>query len=507
MPTRLIDLVPVDGDRVPRIQLETNLRSQKIDYVALSYCWGTGMPEHVKTTTQNIEDRSRKGFSAENCPQTIKDAFNFTRALGLRYIWIDVLCILQDSERDWMTQSTKMGLVYSSAYCTLAASASTDTNSGLPFYDFTNTLDSDSFILAFGFNNEGKQERVCISVRSWNRTGDSQIAYDPLQKRGWTLQERHLSHRVVYFSHENLFWECKQARSSTSLPWCAWSPLTSQNRRLFDGDKETLREHLDGGGWQCLIWDYSKRALTYERDKFYAIAGLVEAVDNVLACDDQYLAGLWRSTLPVSLCWKSSLYTSSDGQLTARLRAPSWSWASLSGPIYIGAEPLGLRRVYTTVVGAQTTASHDTDLGLKYEGWVRLKGPLKRVFLCASPLGQHFLDANPDLDYNSRLFEREGDKECIGAAILDVSPGHDIRYEEVFCLAVASDNRRFRVDDLPSGMFSEGDAEDERSLPDILVSLVLTPTRRAGEYRRVGLSEYMFESKFEGCEESVVTVI
>jgi hypothetical protein len=129
VPTRLTDMGPVDGDQVPRIQFETNLRGQKIDYIALSYCWGTRHARALQDNNTEYRGPLQGRVFHRNCPRTIKDALIFTRALGLRYIWIDVLCILQDSEPDWTTGSRRTGLVYSSAYCTLAASVSRDTHS------------------------------------------------------------------------------------------------------------------------------------------------------------------------------------------------------------------------------------------------------------------------------------------------------------------------------------------------------------------------------------------
>lgn len=248
VPTRLIDVGTLDRSQPPQILLETKVEDKHAQYVALSYCWGSHMPEHVKTTTQNIADRLTQGFDPEMLPRTIKDALDFTRALGLRYMWIDVLCIVQDSELDWATESKTMGQVYSSAYCTLAASTSLDANSGLYSH---NTADSDhsDAILTFNSDRQESPLQICISARHWMHTLDYWSS-DPLQTRGWTLQERHLSRRVVHFLDGALFFECKEAKSSTDLPYM-WIYLDDDNQRLFDGDncdQDALTDYLARGG-------------------------------------------------------------------------------------------------------------------------------------------------------------------------------------------------------------------------------------------------------------------
>ena len=89
-------------------------------YVALSYCWGKNIP--YTTTSKNVEKHQGKGISYEEIPKTLQEAVLVTRLLGLQYLWIDSLCIIQDDQKDWEHEAARMGLVYSRAYITIAAS-------------------------------------------------------------------------------------------------------------------------------------------------------------------------------------------------------------------------------------------------------------------------------------------------------------------------------------------------------------------------------------------------
>lgn len=98
---------------------------EDLNYAALSYCWGRGMPADSKTKTQNIDKRGQRlEFLA--LPQTLKDAFTVSRGLTIQYLWIDALCIFQDSEKDWNLEPSKMTDVYARSLVTIAAHLSLD---------------------------------------------------------------------------------------------------------------------------------------------------------------------------------------------------------------------------------------------------------------------------------------------------------------------------------------------------------------------------------------------
>ncbi|PMD22407.1 hypothetical protein NA56DRAFT_570691, partial [Hyaloscypha hepaticicola] len=110
-------------------------------------------------------------------PHTFRDAITVARKLGIRFLWIDALCIVQPSYGDnteWLEEGSRMGIIYENAICTIAA-----TNPSIPI-----TLPTSSL----SFNE-------CVTESALNR-------------RGWVVQERALSKRVLHFTERGLFWEC-----------------------------------------------------------------------------------------------------------------------------------------------------------------------------------------------------------------------------------------------------------------------------------------------------------
>jgi len=122
-------------------------------YVALSHCWGGS--SHCRTTKFSLEQH-KNALKITDLPNTVQDAAFVVRKLGLRYLWVDSLCIIQDDEDDWLREAGRMVAVYEGAYLTIAASVSSDGSGGC-------------------FVSRKPQEIVCRRVRSswshvsWNR--------------------------------------------------------------------------------------------------------------------------------------------------------------------------------------------------------------------------------------------------------------------------------------------------------------------------------------------------
>ena len=101
------------------------------DYAILSHCWG---PRPIITTKlQDIAIRCRN-IDFSTLSKTFQDAVLVTRSLGLKYLWIDSLCIVQDSKKDWEIESSKMGTYYSYAQICIAATAASEGSIGC-FFD------------------------------------------------------------------------------------------------------------------------------------------------------------------------------------------------------------------------------------------------------------------------------------------------------------------------------------------------------------------------------------
>jgi hypothetical protein len=182
-------------------------------YIALSYCWG---PQTLKpfatTTSANIKDR-KLGIPLEQLPQTFQDAITITRGLGIRYLWIDALCILQghDSEAkaDWSRESMKMADVYGGAYVTIAAANASNVHEGF----LRRKIPKEAYQMKLGLMSiQDPSIRGTVSLST--RNSFCQSMDEPLYHRGWTLQERILSPRVLICNKDQYAWEC-QCRTET----------------------------------------------------------------------------------------------------------------------------------------------------------------------------------------------------------------------------------------------------------------------------------------------------
>lgn len=192
MPTRLIDI----GDGNSQLRLYETEAGDDMKYFALSHPWGA--PPHFCTLTSNVE-RHRQSIDFNELPTTFKHAVEMTRKLGLRYLWIDSICIIQGPGGDFSQQASLMEHVFSQAYCVLAASSARSQRDG--------------------FLKTGERKPVKFECPGWEHPiyirefmddFDQDVLQSALNKRGWVLQERALARRTVYFTSNQTYWECGQ---------------------------------------------------------------------------------------------------------------------------------------------------------------------------------------------------------------------------------------------------------------------------------------------------------
>ncbi|PVH70864.1 HET-domain-containing protein, partial [Cadophora sp. DSE1049] len=191
-PTRVLDLG--DSDNKDKISLYTT-SNEPATYICLSHCWGS--EELLKTEKGSFSTRT-EGIMWEDLPKTFQDAVTMTRALGVRYLWIDSLCIVQDDKDDWRRESAKMHTIYRDGYLTLAASKSKGPDGGL-----FSAATSDDMLKDWDFQED------LIRTRRKIQHFESRQEF-PLLQRGWIFQERILSRRVLHFGSKGLIWECME---------------------------------------------------------------------------------------------------------------------------------------------------------------------------------------------------------------------------------------------------------------------------------------------------------
>lgn len=243
-------------------------------WISLSYCWGT--VQTLETTTESLEEH-KKSIPLAKLPRTIRDAVAITRSLGIAYLWVDALCIIQGSEADWTRESSKMSDVYRNAVATIAASSANNVQ-GSCFLD-RNRLATRPCRISFLSRSGALTSRWIHGARgvSWR----DRIRNSPLQQRGWTLQEAHLSIRILHYTDSELLWQCREG-VRRELAVCdlltANDPMV--DRRMFDAFSFLPRNVF--ARWYHLVEEYSGRGLTVETDKLPAISGMAAEMGRFL---------------------------------------------------------------------------------------------------------------------------------------------------------------------------------------------------------------------------------
>jgi hypothetical protein len=227
LPTRLIDTQSIGSSSGIRLvsthNLDFNLNPV---YCTLSHCWGK--------RTSNSSELAQE-ILLDALPQTFRDAVYMSRHLGVRYLWIDSLCVIQDSLEDWRKESVTMHQIYSGAVFNIAATHATSSVEGLfsrriPRHRESPVHASWSKVAA----TYGEREvRPGVYTVKEDRYGDYAIQdlidRSPLNSRAWVYQERLLSKKTLHFTASEVFFECKVGIFSEYAPDRSW-PHDSEGR-------------------------------------------------------------------------------------------------------------------------------------------------------------------------------------------------------------------------------------------------------------------------------------
>ncbi|PYH63580.1 HET domain-containing protein [Aspergillus vadensis CBS 113365] len=350
-PTRVIDV----GSSRRKPHLHVSSVGETGRWVALSYCWG-GYSRF--TLNASSFDGLRRGRSLKLFPSTLRDAILVTRALGVRYLWIDSLCIFQDDSSDWEAEASKMSSVYRHAAVTIAATSAESANDGF--------LDKRAPYFSCTFPWRGRYYQVSGSVNDGSRADPvvfrscrlpfhrEPIRHSRWATRGWTLQEELLSRRLLYYTKEEMVWRCRAGRArepsrdvnryDTEFPEPQLFTLDEPDDKHTPGSKRSAYET-----WFQLLEDFTARNLTFEKDRLPAIGALAESFHAHLK--EQYCAGLWRGDLLFGLLW-SIRHCQGSGipaptTVPSSERGPSWSW--IGADAYISLKwPSPIARSYMT---------------------------------------------------------------------------------------------------------------------------------------------------------------
>ncbi|KAL8672793.1 MAG: hypothetical protein Q9168_002757 [Polycauliona sp. 1 TL-2023] len=299
LPTRLID-VNYSTDN-PMLRLVSPAKTPDIfdsdkRFITLSHCWGEWGPKELPVLKLSNEcDRFDVGIGLAELPPTFQDAIEVVHWLGVRWLWIDSLCIIQDSTEDWQREALLMHDVYKQGFLNIAATTALDARGGLfkprspkafqPLELYMPGIDQALFLTV--------DER---DMFEWMES-------EPLSGRAWVFQERHPARRILHFTNTEIFWECcAKAPYFASETFARGAPLRSifnskpklQIESVLQQSSSPAEEVYDL--WEDVCQMYSEKHLSYQGDKIIALQGLANEFIELLP-SDKYLAGPHQFTV------------------------------------------------------------------------------------------------------------------------------------------------------------------------------------------------------------------
>ncbi|MCJ1405555.1 hypothetical protein MMC11_008783 [Xylographa trunciseda] len=288
-------------------------------YLALSYCWGDRRAKgQLQLNASTAPDLYRSNALADDradLPQTIRDAMLLTQRLGESFLWVDALCIFQDSDADMSAQIRYMDKIYKHAKLTVVAAAGKDAYAGLPgIREGTRAIHQISRRIGkMQFYASGGQIAFAQSLNAstWS-------------ERAWTLQEQILSPRLLLFSESEMSWNCECAIWTEGMVLECFAPGTTiELNGQFRGCVKPSQNLTPLQKFNYYVGAGSARKLTFEDDRLRCMQGLL----NTLSVDfpGGFIWGMPISIFDSALLFHGVLWQQAPWQ--SRPGFPSWSWA------------------------------------------------------------------------------------------------------------------------------------------------------------------------------------
>jgi hypothetical protein len=247
----------------------------------LSHRWGLG---NYTTLQENNLEQFCKEIPLDALSKTFLDAIQITREMGINYIWIDSLCIIQNNLTDWDKEAASMTEVYGGSSLNIAASGASDGSIGC------------FFVREQGWRCQipiiAKGNRILYDVVSSSMLYDA-LDNTPLSKRGWVLQERLLPTQTLHFTSSEVFWKCRYKMASEAFP--------DRIPHQIYYSAYQYESPLSKSMWNWIVKRYTNCDLTKHSDKLVAISGIARKIQ--FQTKDQYVSGLWRENMEDQLCW------------------------------------------------------------------------------------------------------------------------------------------------------------------------------------------------------------
>ncbi|KAM5517208.1 het domain-containing protein [Fusarium oxysporum f. sp. phaseoli] len=404
LPKRVIDIGPDTNDGIHIFVHDDATQQITEPYIALSHCWGK--TQHLISTRATL-DQWKQNIPFNRFAKTFQDAVVISRELGIRYVWIDSLCIVQDDKQDWEIEAAKMASIYNGAELVLAATGSADGSGGCLFQ-------REPFVTVSGTFPEGKPFEIYgrkvakHAVFGWNTdpngskgssnpivgTTVSEVYDYPLMTRAWCFQERLLATRILHYTKSEMIFDCLSSMECEcgALEKHEDDPLVPARRIIKTGHKfitgtksyrgsstnpaaplkGEIKEFIEHHElWRDLIVQYSQKNITKRTDGLPAVAGLATEWFNKLT--GRYLAGLWEKDILNDLRWMPD---EKDSGEEPEYISPSWSWLSVHRGVTWGVESFEFDKFFVTVDFDRTACplSGHNQFGAVDSGYIFLTG-------------------------------------------------------------------------------------------------------------------------------------
>lgn len=369
MPRRLLNVGSIETNVEPFLFEPF----EPVQYVCLSYCWGPDVQDVLKTTKENLKSHYAE-VPFVSMPATIQDAVTVCRRLGICYLWVDSLCIVQNDRGSWFQDSAQMREIYSNSHLTISAEEPESCKLGFlgpqkkgkP--EWQRRFETDVPLEAGGPRNELFIRPNSLLEGTLNRDRDNPDNKLPeekrcsLDKRGWCLQESILPNRRLCFNGDEMMWKCSH-RNICECGHSLWEQPKTRNRRGRDkgqySDKDEDAQYARPKSyedWRFLVEEFSDRSLTQQLDKLSALSGMAKMFAAVqenqnatgtyelyrgtekprveefqpppqkpkMASNNIYLAGLWQDEFVFDLTWYA-VSSETDAESSQQFCAPTWS--------------------------------------------------------------------------------------------------------------------------------------------------------------------------------------
>lgn len=467
-----------------------------LEYCTLSYRWGD--TAHTCVLTSAFEFMLE--IPVVSMPHTFRDAITVARKLGIRFLWIDALCIVQPSYGDnteWLEEGSRMGIIYENAICTIAATSATHASQGFLGSMGTHIYPAEPCVI-----NNNQDPSIPITLPTSSLSFNECVTESALNRRGWVVQERALSKRVLHFTERGLFWECGTIKANARD---APDGLSAQQDFPSCRLKETLlsiarvrrTSHVCPVEWFHFVGQYSFAQFTNPGDRLLALSSVARAVQPFFG-KTEYVAGLWTHDLIRGLAWYCH-WPQLKNRKEFDAIAPTWSWASVVGGITFAVNDLrSWRYDLVEIVNVNIKPMvRNNQFGSVLEGRLKIRGTLESQDLISRPgnssgsWSDFVIWDEPINDDEAVASPKDGEFLKAGIStesksISAVGNSSSVPRKDYTCLPIAWGTNYHNWKVYIAALVLEPIGAVARNNLGVLESI-------SNEYRRIGYAEYKYE--------------